>query len=168
MDWIVGTAHAMGAQPAGGGEPSIVMQFMPFILIFVVFYFLLIRPQQKKAKEHREMLNALKVGDAVLTAGGMFGRIIEDKGDAMVVDLGETKVTMGRQFLSPAPGTRAAAPLPPKKEKKGKKDDAKQTTKQEAAPAEAAPVVESAAVETPSVETDVVSKKDGDDKPVGQ
>ncbi|HVE49104.1 MAG TPA: preprotein translocase subunit YajC [Casimicrobiaceae bacterium] len=51
------------------------MAFLPMILIFVVFYFLLIRPQQKKAKEHRAMLTALQKGDEVVTAGGVVGRV---------------------------------------------------------------------------------------------
>ncbi|MDH5285466.1 MAG: preprotein translocase subunit YajC [Betaproteobacteria bacterium] len=51
------------------------MAFLPMILIFVVFYFLLIRPQQKKAKEHRTMLAALQKGDEVVTAGGLVGRV---------------------------------------------------------------------------------------------
>jgi len=51
------------------------MAFLPMILIFVVFYFLLIRPQQKKAKEHRTMLAALQKGDEVVTAGGVVGRV---------------------------------------------------------------------------------------------
>jgi preprotein translocase subunit YajC len=55
-----------------GGD---LMAFLPMILIFVVFYFLLIRPQQKKAKEHRAMLGALQKGDEVVTAGGVVGKI---------------------------------------------------------------------------------------------
>ncbi|MFH1352041.1 MAG: preprotein translocase subunit YajC [bacterium] len=50
--------------------------FMPLILIFVIFYFLLIRPQQKQAKEHRKMLAALKKGDRVTTSGGIIGTIV--------------------------------------------------------------------------------------------
>lgn len=115
-------AHAMGPQAgAGGGEANVFASLMPFALIFVVFYFLLIRPQQKKAKDHKLMLAGLKVGDPVITAGGMYGRIIEVDGDLMVVDLGETKVTMNRGYLTAVPQQRQAAP-PAKREKKGKKD----------------------------------------------
>jgi preprotein translocase subunit YajC len=66
-------AYAQGT-PAGplGGD---IMTFLPMIAIFVVFYFLLIRPQQKKAKETRAMLAALQKGDEVVTAGGIVGRI---------------------------------------------------------------------------------------------
>lgn len=64
-------AQGGGTSPAGSGLAS----FIPLILIFVVFYFLLIRPQQKKAKEHQQFLGALKKGDDVVTSGGIHGRI---------------------------------------------------------------------------------------------
>ena len=164
MSWIVGTAHAMGTAPAGGGEQNMLMQFMPFILIFAVFYFLLIRPQQKKAKEHREMLNAIKVGDPVITAGGLLGRVIEINGDLMVIDLGDTKVTAARAYLTAAPQLKQAAPAAAKKEKKSKKGSAEET--QEASPAvEMAP--ETPAPEAPA-KVEAVSKKDDDTKPVVQ
>ena len=65
------------AQTAGAPDPTtgLVMQIAPLILIFVVFYFLLIRPQQKRAKETKAMLDALQKGDEVVTAGGIVGRI---------------------------------------------------------------------------------------------
>lgn len=66
-------AYAM-AQPAEGGAQGFTA-FVPLILIFVIFYFLLLRPQQKKAKEQREFLNQLKAGDMVITAGGLHGKI---------------------------------------------------------------------------------------------
>ena len=70
---MTGIAYAQGAAPAGaaGGIAS----FVPLILIFGVFYFLLIRPQQKKAKQHQQFLTDLKKGDKVLTGGGIHGRI---------------------------------------------------------------------------------------------
>ncbi len=58
-----------------GGEPSAMMTFLPLIILFVLFYFLLIRPQMKRAKEHRQMVEALSVGDEVVTTGGVAGRI---------------------------------------------------------------------------------------------
>ena len=71
-----------GAAPGGPGP---LVQFFPLILIFVVFYFLLIRPQQQKAKAHRNMLSELKRNDEVVTVGGLYGRIME---------LGENVVTL--------------------------------------------------------------------------
>ena len=63
------------AQAAGGAEGSGFEAFLPLILIFVVFYFLLIRPQQKKQKAHAALISALNVGDEVLTAGGILGKV---------------------------------------------------------------------------------------------
>ena len=60
-----------GAQGAQGGMAALI----PLILMFAIFYFLLIRPQQKKAKEHREMVDSLKKGDRVITTGGIYGHI---------------------------------------------------------------------------------------------
>lgn len=68
--------HPVWAQAAPGGAPPALMQFLPLILIFVVFYFLLIRPQQQKAKEHRTMLANLKRNDDVITAGGLYGKVV--------------------------------------------------------------------------------------------
>ena len=68
---FISPAYAQDAAGAGG----MVMQLAPLILIFVVFYFLLIRPQQKKAKEHQAMLSALSVGDEVVTVGGILGKV---------------------------------------------------------------------------------------------
>ena len=63
------------AQGAGGGGLGGMEQLLPLVLIFVVFYFLLIRPQQKKAKVHREMLGNLRRGDRIVTNGGLIGTI---------------------------------------------------------------------------------------------
>jgi preprotein translocase subunit YajC len=76
---MLGLAFAMGP-PAGGGAGGggAMAQFqgmIPLILMFAIFYFLLIRPQQKKAKDHRALLDALKKGDQVVTAGGMHGKV---------------------------------------------------------------------------------------------
>ncbi len=65
------------AQAAGGSPESSLMSFIPLILMFVVLYFLMIRPQMKRAKEHKSMLAALSKGDEVVTAGGVVGRITE-------------------------------------------------------------------------------------------
>jgi preprotein translocase subunit YajC len=64
-------AQAAGAGGAAGG----LMSFLPFVAIIVVFYFFLIRPQQKRAKEHREMVNNVRRGDVVVTSGGIIGKI---------------------------------------------------------------------------------------------
>ncbi len=69
-------AQAAGGDPMGGFG-----SFIPLILIFVIFYFFLIRPQQKRAKEHKEMLGALRRGDQVITQGGIMGKISKVKDD---------------------------------------------------------------------------------------
>lgn len=69
-------AQTAGAA-ASGGMNGILMQLIPIILIFVVFWFFLIRPQQKRQKEHQKMVEALAKGDEVLTVGGMCGRIVD-------------------------------------------------------------------------------------------
>ncbi len=73
IDLLIAPAFAQSAPAAPFG--SDLMAFLPMVAIFVVFYFLLIRPQQKKAKEAKGMLDALQKGDEVVTAGGMLGRI---------------------------------------------------------------------------------------------
>jgi preprotein translocase subunit YajC len=73
LDFFITPAYAQAA--SGGLFGGDLVSFLPMIAIFVVFYFLLIRPQQKKAKETRAMLSALQKGDEVVTAGGIVGRI---------------------------------------------------------------------------------------------
>jgi preprotein translocase subunit YajC len=69
---FISTAYA---QATGGSAEQQLIGFLPIILMFVVLYFLMIRPQMKRAKEHKTMLEALKKGDEVITAGGVVGRI---------------------------------------------------------------------------------------------
>ena len=75
---FVSPAYAQAANGGGSGIEA----FLPLILIFIVFYFLLIRPQQKKVKQHKAMLGAIRRGDKVVTGGGIFGtvtKVIDDK-----------------------------------------------------------------------------------------
>ncbi len=74
---FISPAYAQDA--AAGGATAMIMQFAPLILIFIVFYFILIRPQQKKMKEHRDMLGQLKRGDRVVTGGGLVATITRVK-----------------------------------------------------------------------------------------
>ena len=69
------------AQAAGGDTASALTSLIPFLLIFGIMWFLLIRPQQKKMKEHRQMVDNLKRGDQVVTAGGLIGKITKVKDD---------------------------------------------------------------------------------------
>lgn len=74
FEFLVSTAWAQAATEAAP-QLNPIVSFLPFILIFVVFYFLLIRPQQKKAKERQSMIEALQKGDKVVTSGGLIGTI---------------------------------------------------------------------------------------------
>ena len=106
MNWLADAAATAGTDAAAAGtevaqEMSVGAQFiywavqlLPMILIFVVFWFFLIRPQRKKDKEAQEMLNNLKVGDRVCTIGGIYGTIVRIKDDVLTVEVGEAKTPM--------------------------------------------------------------------------
>lgn len=86
MDWLISSAWA---QAAGGAQPNAFVQLLPLVLIFVVFYFLLIRPQAKRAKEHKAMVAALGVGDEVATAGGILGKVTETGDQFLTLEVAE-------------------------------------------------------------------------------
>ena len=90
------------AQAAGGGAAGAFGSFVPLILIFAIMYFLLIRPQQKKMKEHRAMVEALRRGDRVVTQGGVIGKVSKVKDDAEVeVEIAEgVRVTVVRSTIA--------------------------------------------------------------------
>ena len=85
----MGTPQAGGA-PASGTD--MLMQFMPLILMFVIFWFLLIRPQQKRQKEIRKFREGLKKGDNIITAGGIHGKIKEIKEDSFLISVSDNTV----------------------------------------------------------------------------
>ncbi|MEM6414128.1 MAG: preprotein translocase subunit YajC [Pseudomonadota bacterium] len=74
------------AQAAGPEAPSALVQLAPLVFIFVIFYFLLIRPQQQARKKHEDMVNNVRRGDQVVTAGGLYGKVTKvlDSGDVLV------------------------------------------------------------------------------------
>jgi preprotein translocase subunit YajC len=90
------------AQAGGAPVGFDLISLMPLLLIFVVFYFLLIRPQQKKMKAHRDMVAALKRGDRVLTAGGIIGTVVKVEDDStLLVDIAkEVRVRVARSTIS--------------------------------------------------------------------
>lgn len=88
------TAAAEGEMPASAGLLGTLISLLPMILIFVVFYFMLIRPQRKKEKKVQEMLNALKVGDRVSTIGGIYGTITSIKDDTLELSVGKDNVKL--------------------------------------------------------------------------
>src|SRR5271165_909136 len=90
-------AQAAGGAAPGGFSLDTLQQFMPLVLIFVVFYFLMIRPQQKKMKAHKEMVSALRRGDRVLLQSGIFGQVAKVVSDSElaieIADKVQIKVT---------------------------------------------------------------------------
>ena len=87
---MFGLAFAMagppgGAAPAGG--MAVFQQAIPLILMFGIFYFLLIRPQQKKAKEHKALLGSLKKGDLVITAGGVHAKVVSVEDEIVSLEI---------------------------------------------------------------------------------
>ena len=89
--------------PAGGGAPNPFVQFAPLVLIFVVFYFFLIRPQQKKQKEREKVLESLKRGDRVITIGGLHGTVagIDTEKKTVLLQVGDNlKLTFDRTAVA--------------------------------------------------------------------
>ncbi len=86
-------AYAMGAGQGGGAGGGGIVSFLPLIAIFAIFYFLLIRPQQKKQKDQRLMLENLKKGDRVITQSGIHGTIVKVKDQTFIIEVAE-KVKM--------------------------------------------------------------------------
>lgn len=103
-------AYALGANPAAGegGEMGMFAQFIPLILMFVIFWFLLIRPQQKRAKAHKQMLSELKRGDNVVTSSGIIGRIMEINDDEVLLESGDSKFRVTRGAIGGLLQTRPA------------------------------------------------------------
>ncbi|MCS7203128.1 MAG: preprotein translocase subunit YajC [Thermodesulfovibrio sp.] len=102
---FISKAYAMGSAPQGGaqGDPitSLIASLLPLILIILVFYFLLIRPQQKRAKAHREMLESLKRGDKVITIGGIYGVIEAVNPTTVILKIAENvKIKVSKQSIA--------------------------------------------------------------------
>ncbi len=89
-----GTAAAADAPVDANPVAALIGTFLPMILIFAVFYFMLIRPQRKKDKQVKEMLNNLKAGDRVCTIGGIYGTIVGIKDDTVTLSVGRDNLSM--------------------------------------------------------------------------
>ena len=103
MLFPISDALAAGEAASAGGMESFLVQVVPLIVIFVVFWFFLIRPQQKRQKEHAKMVDALTKGDEVLTAGGIACRVVEVRDDYMIVQIATVKdepVTLTMQRIA--------------------------------------------------------------------
>lgn len=99
---MIDVAYAMAPSGGqGGGDLNTLMGFLPMILIFAVFYFLLIRPQQKKAKDHRSFLDNLKKGDSVITQGGLYGKIVTISDQVVILEIADkVKVRVSRSHIA--------------------------------------------------------------------
>ncbi len=97
MDWFIPVAHA---QTTGSPDGGLISLLFP-ILLLVVFYFLLIRPQAKRANEHKQMIEALKKGDEIVTSGGLLGRIAEVGENFLLVEVSDNlKVRVQKQLVA--------------------------------------------------------------------
>lgn len=98
---MINLAYAMGGGGASGGQSGGFGAFVPLILMFAIFYFLLIRPQQKKAKQHRELLSALKKGDRAVSSGGLHGVITGLSDDIVTMEIApKVRVKVSRGSIS--------------------------------------------------------------------
>ena len=95
-------AYAMGSTGGAGGEPggALGMNLLLMVVIFAIFYFLIIRPQSKEARRIKDMLANLKRGDRVITVGGLYGEVLEIKGEVALLNLGDATVEIGLKYIA--------------------------------------------------------------------
>ena len=94
---MINYAHAQAATQ----QPSMLASFIPLILIFLIFYFLLIRPQQKKQKEHKVLLDSIQRGNEILSSGGILGKVIKVDNDKLTVEISKgVNVTIIRSTVA--------------------------------------------------------------------
>ncbi len=104
---------AVWAQAGPAAGPSLLASLVPLLLIFLVFYFLLIRPQQQKQREHQKMLASLKVNDEVVTSGGLIGRIVQVSDRILTLEIApNVRVRVERSYVAALARTN-----PPEKSK---------------------------------------------------
>lgn len=89
------------AQAKSAAKPGMLIQFLPFIVIFALFWFLIIRPQRKREKEHQDLLSMLKKGDKVVTNSGIFAEIVSVAATTAVIEIApKVKVTVQRNAIA--------------------------------------------------------------------
>ncbi|MEI2385965.1 preprotein translocase subunit YajC [Breoghania sp. JC706] len=96
---FVTPAYAQTGAAAGGGE--LLLNILPFILIFAIMYFLIIRPQRQRMKQHQEMVNSLRRGDTIVTSGGIVGKVVKvlDDAEAQIEIAEGVKVKVVRSMI---------------------------------------------------------------------
>ena len=112
---------ALDKMPALSDYGAIIAQFLPFVVLIVVFYFFLIRPQRKRDKQERDMRNSIEIGDEISTIGGFIGRVVSIKDDVLVIESSSdrTKLKIYRWAIR---GKEAPAPETVEAPKEAKKD----------------------------------------------
>ena len=104
---MVNVAYAANEAGAAAGQGGF-MSFLPLILIFAVFYFLLIRPQQQKAKAHQDFVANLKKGDEVLTSGGIIGKITGITDTVVTIEIADNvRIKISRQYVLGSPASQS-------------------------------------------------------------
>jgi preprotein translocase subunit YajC len=97
--FLYGQSSCAGA--GGAGQPNMIGALIPFVLIFVIFYLLIILPQRKKQKRHQEMIQDLKGGERIVTAGGIYGTVTRVMDDRIEVEVGKnTKIQITKSSVS--------------------------------------------------------------------
>ena len=101
LPFLTETAYAMGGGGATPADPkSQMMGLLPLVAMFAIFYFLLIRPQQKRAKEHKQLIDMLKVGDQVVTAGGIHGKVAAVQDTVLTLEIATgVKIKVNRSSI---------------------------------------------------------------------
>lgn len=118
---LVGVAYATDQQGSGNSLSS----FMPLILITIVFYFLVLRPQQKKNKEHQQKINNITRGDEVTTSGGIVGTVVSLEGEQITIEIAkDVRVKVNKQYITDVVGKR-------EEKKEEKRDKKKKVTSEE-------------------------------------
>lgn len=112
---------ALNKMPALSDYGAIIAQFLPFVVLIVVFYFFLIRPQRKRDKQERDMRNSIEIGDEISTIGGFIGRVVSIKDDVLVIESSSdrTKLKIYRWAIR---GKEASATETVEAPKEAKKD----------------------------------------------
>lgn len=99
---MIDLAYAMAGGGAGGeGGMSAFSSFLPLIAIIVIFYFILIRPQQKRTKQHQQMLSTLKEGDKVITNSGIYGTVVKVEENALIIEIADrVRIKMAKGYIA--------------------------------------------------------------------
>jgi preprotein translocase subunit YajC len=166
--FFISEAFAQGADMAmapDAGE-AFIWNLGMIVVLVALFYLLLIRPQQKRFKEHRDMLSALKKGDSVVTGGGLVGTVEKIEGDNVLVDLGSVKVTALRSTLS-GKTDEAVLSKPANDAPKSKTKSAAAATATKKAPAKKAAAKKPAAKKAPAAKK-TPAKKTAAKKPAAK